>query len=489
MEKQINITPIESSSTAMYQALEQQKHAFIEEGPVSLATRLDRLKRGYRMIGENKDAIIQACNEDFGNRSAHQSQMAEILAVMGGFEHCIKHTKKWMKAEKRSVAFPMNLMGAKARVEFQPKGVIGNLGTWNFPVYTSILPLAGILSAGNRAMVKLSELTPITSELLKSLIAKYFDPSEMIGITGDASVGAEFAGLPFDHIIFTGGTNIGRHILQAASANLTPCTLELGGKSPVIVSRSYDLKKAAERIMTGKALNCGQVCLSPDYVFVPKEDKQAFIAHAVSFFSELFPTMIDNPDYTSIINARHQARIQGIIDDATLRGATVQSINPAHEDFSTQKAGLHKIPMTLISDYSEDMLIAQQEIFGAILAIKTYDDVNECISYINAHPRPLGLYYFGDDKVETRKVLDHTISGGVSINDVMAQSSCEDLPFGGIGGSGMGHYHGIDGFKTFSHHKGIFTQSKLELIKLAGLLPPYTDKAQQQLDKLCKLKH
>lgn len=489
MESQASITPIESSSKAMQQVLARQQAAFMNEGPVSLEVRLDRLKRGYRLIGENKDAIIQACNKDFGNRSFHQSQMAEIMAVMGSFEHCMKHVKKWMKKEKRAVEFPLNLMGAKARVEYVPKGVVGNLGTWNFPVYTSISPVAGIFAAGNRAMVKLSELTPATSDLLKTLIAKYFSEEELVGVTGGAEVGAEFSAMPFDHIIFTGGGNIGKHILQAASANLTPCTLELGGKSPVIISRSYDLKKAAERIMTGKALNCGQVCLSPDYVFVPKEKEAEFIQYAVEFFSELFPTMLNNPDYTSIINKRHHDRIITMINDAKAHGATVTTINPANEDFTQQAEGINKIPMTLISNYSEDMLIAQQEIFGACLGIKTYDNLNDCIHFINAHPRPLGLYYFGNDKAEERTVLDRTISGGTVINDVMAHTSCENLPFGGVGASGMGHYHGHDGFKTFSHARAIYTQSKFELIKLAGLLPPYTDKAQQQLDKLCKIKH
>jgi len=482
------VTAIDNSSSEMLAHLRKQQSAFKQEGAVSLAVRLDRLKRGYRMIGENKDAIVQACSKDFGNRSLHQSQMAEVMAVMGGFEHCIKNVKKWMKAEKRPVAFPMNLMGAKARVEYVPKGVVGNLGTWNFPVYTAILPAAGIIAAGNRCMIKLSELTPHTSELLKTLIAKYFDESEMVGITGGPEVGAEFAGLPLDHIIFTGGTNIGKHILQAASNNLTPCTLELGGKSPVIVSRSYDIKKAAERIMTGKSLNIGQACLAPDYVFVPKEHKEAFIEHATAFFSELFPTIINNDDYTSVVNARHHERIMNIINDAKYKGGDVRQVNPANEDFSTQKEGLHKIPMTFIVDYSEDMLMAQQEIFGAVLGIKSYDNLDECIDYINAHPRPLGLYHFGEDQAETRKVLDHTISGGVTLNDVMAHSSCEDLPFGGIGNSGMGHYHGLDGFKTFSHARSIFTQSKFDLMKLAGLLPPYNDKAQQQLDKLSKVK-
>jgi len=468
--------------------LQKQKQAFIKEGAVSAETRIDRLTRAYRMIGENQQAIIDACNADFGNRSKIQSQMSEVLAVMNNFDHSIKHVRKWMKTEKRPVMFPLNLMGAKARVEYVPKGVVGVLGTWNFPVYTALSPVAGILAAGNRCMVKLSELNPVTAQLLQQLIAKYFDESEVAAITGGPDIGAEFSALPLDHIIFTGGTGIGRHILQAAIKNLTPCTLELGGKSPVIVGRSYDVNKAAARIMVGKQLNQGQACLAPDYVFVPKESKETFIKSVVQIYSELFPTILNNPDYTSVINERHQKRLLNYIKDANEKGAQVIEINPAQENFSNQASDMHKIPMTLIVDASEDMLCMQEELFGPVLCVLSYDNINECIHYINNHPRPLGLYYFGNDATEERNVLDRTISGGVALNDVMAHTSCEDLPFGGIGHSGMGTYHGYDGFRTFSHPRAIYRQSKLDLMKLAGMLPPYGDKTKKQLDNLTKVK-
>ncbi len=488
-----NNTDIGSTSAKMQALLQRQKQAFIKEGAVSAETRIDRLTRAYRMIGENQQAILDASSADFGCHSRHQTQMSEVMAVMGGFDHNIKHVRKWMKPEKRPVMFPMNLMGARARVEYVPKGVIGCLGTWNFPVYTAILPVAGIFAAGNRAMVKLSELNPNIAELLQELIGKYFDETELAGFYGGPELGAEFAAMPFDHLIFTGGTHIGRHILDAAKANLTPCTLELGGKSPVIVGRSYDINKAAERIMTGKALNLGQACLAPDYVFVPKEKKEEFLSTAISFFSELFPTILDNPDYTSVINARHHARLSSYIEDAKAKGGDVREINPANENLSvgesgSQPAGTHKLPMTLVVEPNDDMLCMQEELFGAMLCVKTYDHVDDCIDYINARPRPLGLYYFGEDPTEERKVLDHTISGGVTINDVMAHSSCEDLPFGGIGNSGMGAYHGIEGFRTFSHPRAVFKQTKLDLMKLSGMLPPYGDKCQKQLDNLTKLK-
>ncbi len=477
------------SDQSMQSLLEQQRTAFLNEGAVSADTRIDRLRRLYRLVGEHQRAITEACSVDFGNRSLQQSQMGEILAVMQNCEHAIKHVRRWMKAEKRPVMFPLNLLGAKARVEYVPKGVIGVLGTWNFPVYTALSPAAGILAAGNRCMLKLSELNPATSALLQKLVSDYFDPSELVAITGGPDVGAEFAALPLDHIIFTGGTGIGRHILQAAVQNLTPCTLELGGKSPVIVGRSYEIVKAAERIMSGKQLNQGQACLAPDYVFVPKEQLDTFVNTCVSFYSQLFPTIKDNPDYSSVVNARHQQRLLNYIRDAREKGAKVVEINPANEDFSQQKPGMHKIPMTLVINPTDDMLCMQEELFGPMLCIKAYSDVQECIQYINHRPRPLGLYYFGEDAAEERLVLDQTISGGVTLNDVMLHTSCEDLPFGGIGHSGMGAYHGIDGFRTFSHARAVYKQTKLDIMKLSGMLPPYGDKCQKQLDKLTKVKN
>lgn len=472
----------------MKDILERQRQAFLDEGFVSAQTRIDRLDRAYRMIGLNKNHIIDACHADFGNHSKHQAKMSEVLAAMTGMKHAATHVRKWMGDERRKVMFPMNLLGAKARVMYQPKGVVGNLSTWNFPVYTALSPLAGILAAGNRAMLKVSELTPRTSALLQSLVSDYFADTECAVITGGPDVGAEFARLPLDHLIFTGGTGIGRQILQAAAPNLTPVTLELGGKSPVIVGRSYDLRKAVERILTGKALNMGQACLAPDYCFVPREKMDEFIAHSREYFAMMFPAILENPDYTSIINQRHRDRIVGLIDDARKKSAVIHELNPADENFRKQGPELQKLPMTLVVDPGDDMMVMQEELFGPVLCLKPYDDVAECIRYINARPRPLGLYYFGNDAAEEKRVTRETISGGLSINDVMAHSSCDDLPFGGIGHSGMGSYHGRDGFLTFSHTRAVFRQTKLDLMKLGGMLPPYGEKCDQQLDKLCEVK-
>jgi len=466
----------------------KQKQAFIKEGYPSLKTRLDRLKRLYLLIGENQAAIKEVLSQDFGCHSPHQTQMSEIMAQMAGIEDTMKQLKKWMKPEKRKPMFPLGWLGATARVEYVPKGVVGNLATWNFPIYTSFLPIAGAFAAGNRAMVKMSELNPKTAELMQQLVAKYFDETELLVITGGPEVGAEFASMPFDHIIFTGGTGIGKHILRAAAENLSPCTLELGGKSPVIISRSYNTEKAAQRIMTGKALNQGQACLGPDYCLVPQEQLDAFIHAAIAFYSELFPTVLNNPDYTSVVNERHYQRLMNYIADAKAKGGDVREINPAHEDMSQQQKGVHKIPMTLVINPSEDMLVMQEELFGPILCIKSYNNIDDCIDYINNRPRPLGLYYFGEDKIEERQVLNFTISGGVTLNDVMAHSSCDDLPFGGIGPSGMGHYHGQDGFRTFSHARAIFKQTSLDIMRHSGMLPPYGETAQKRLNSLTKLK-
>lgn len=482
------INPVnEHDAGAMLAALKKQQDAFLNEGAVSIGSRQDRLDRTIALITENQDAIIEATSADFGNRAAHLTQMADIMATLNGLKHARKHVASWAQADKRKVNFPMNMLGAKAQVEYQAKGVVGNISTWNFPTHVALAPLAGIFAAGNRCMIKMSELTPEVSTLLAQLIAKYFDETELLAINGGPETGAAFAALPFDHILFTGATGIGRHILHAAADNLTPVTLELGGKSPVVIGRSADIEKTAKRIMAGKAMNIGQVCLSPDYCLVAKEQRDALVNAMKTRFSEMFPTIIDNPDYTSVVNARHLARLQSYISDAREKGAEVHEINPANEDLSAQE-GTHKMPMHIVVDPTDDMLVMQEELFGAIICVKSYDDINDAIRYVNARPRPLALYLFSEDKAEERKVLDKTISGGVAINDVMSHISCENLPFGGIGASGMGNYHGQAGFITFSHEKSVYRQSKVDLADLAGMNPPYTDKCRAQLDKLTNRK-
>ncbi len=463
----------------MHRVLELQKSLNIKEGAPDLELRKDRLDRVIAMVGKYDKHIVKAVNEDFGNRDPVMSAATEVASVIGPMEHAKKNLRKWMKTEKRKAAIAplgsaLSLLGAKAEVRYQPKGVVGAISPWNFPINLALAPLAGILSAGNRVMHKPSELTPSTSDLLKQMIEEYFDEAEMAVFVGDAEVGAAFSGLAFDHMIFTGGTSIAKHVMKAASENLVPLTLELGGKSPVVVGKNAKIKDTAQRVMQGKTMNAGQICLAPDYALVPEEKVEEFVKASVEVTSEMYPEMKDNDDFTSIINQRHFDRIQGYIEDAKEKGAEVVEINPSNEDFTQQPH--HKIPPTIVLNPSDDMKIMQEEIFGPVLPVKTYKDVSEPVNYINSKDRPLGLYYFGEDNAEKEFVLGNTTSGGVTVNDVISHIQMEDLPFGGVGPSGMGSYHGYDGFKEFSHAKAVYKQSKLNLMKLAGLVPPYKKK-------------
>ncbi len=472
-------------SEIMLAQLQKQRDSFLQEGFVTYETRIDRLTRLEKLLHENVDALCEAMSADFGHRSQHQSRVADFYGTLEAIKFNKKHLKTWMKNEKRKTPFPLGLLGAKAHVQYQPKGVVGNITTWNFPVFVATGPTAAILAAGNRCMVKLTEVTPHSSELMKTLFSKYFDESEVVGITGGPEVGAAFSSLPLDHILFTGATSIGRFVLQGAANNLTPVTLELGGKSPVIVGRSANLQEAALRIFAGKALNVGQVCISPDYVFIAEEQLKDFYQYAETQVKTMFPTMLNNPDYTSVVNARHQQRINSYIEDARTKGGDVREINPLQENFSQQK-NTFKVPMTIVVNPTDDMKVMQEEIFGPVISIKTYKHIDECLHYINSHARPLALYYFGTDKKEEKKVLENTTSGGAVVNDVLAHAGIEDIPFGGIGPSGMGNYHGFDGFKTFSHAKGVLTQTKINMMKYTGMIPPYNKKTDKTLEFMLK---
>lgn len=475
-----------SPADALTVQLDRQRRAFEREAVVSAETRINRIDRVIHLLVDNQRALCEATSADFGSRSLHQARMADIYGSLASLQYARKQVRRWMQPEKRKVDPPLNLLGARARIHYQPKGVVGAIATWNFPVWVPMSPLGGILAAGNRCMLKLSEFTPQTSALLAQLVGQYFDPEELVAVTGEQAVGEAFAALPFDHLLFTGATAVGRHILRAAAENLTPVTLELGGKSPVVVGRHVNLKKTARAIVIGKALNMGQVCLSPDYILVHHQSLNELIAEIENAFAELFPTIRDNPDYTSVINARHYARLQAYLDDARAQEGEIRVINPARESFAMQADGVHKIPPTLVIEPKESMKVMQEEIFGPLLPIKSYRHIDDAIDYINAHPRPLALYLFSDDARETERVLSRTVSGGVTINDVVQHISCEDLPFGGIGASGMGNYHGMEGFKTFSHARAVYTQSKINMMQLMGMKPPYTDKVNKILDSMIR---
>lgn len=473
---------VATDAQSLLPLLRAQRRAFLADGAPSAALRRDRLDRCIAMLRENGSAIEEAISADFGNRSLHATGITDVMSPLSALKLNRRHLHRWMRTERRRVdPFPLRLLGARAEIRLQPKGVVGIIAPWNFPVGLVFSPLAGVLAAGNRAMVKPSEFTPRTSDLLQRLFADRFSPEEVTVVTGGAEMGAAFASLPFDHLVFTGAGSIARHVMRAAAEHLVPLTLELGGKSPVVIGNGVDMATAAARIMAGKTLNAGQICLAPDHVFAPHDRIPEFVAAASAAVSDMFPTLKDNPDYTAIITDRHFDRIRGYIDDARAKGAEIVEINPANEDFSQQQH--RRIPPTMILKATDDMMVMQDEIFGPLLPIRGYGDISEVIDVVNSGDRPLALYYFGKDRVEQELLLDRTTSGGVTINDVIMHCAQENLPFGGIGPSGMGAYHGVDGFREFSHMKAVYTQLRKDLAPLKLFRPPYGDKLRGFLRK------
>lgn len=459
------------NAAEMNAILAKQKAAHLRDGAPSVEKRKERIDRCISLLIENGKAIEEALNQDFGSRSREATAFTDVAGSIGPLKHARDNLAKWMKPEKRKpTPAILGLFGAKAEVRYQPKGVVGVISPWNFPVNLTFAPLAGILAAGNRAMIKPSELTPATSELMKTMFGGAFSDEEIAVVTGGPEVGQAFAGLAFDHMIFTGGTSIARHVMRAAAENLVPLTLELGGKSPVILGRSADMATAAARVMNGKTLNAGQICLAPDYVLAPRDKVDGFVEGARKSVDKMFPAIKDNPDYTAIVDQRHFDRIKSYVDDARAKGARIVELKPEGEDLTQQEH--RKIAPTLILDPTDDMKVMQEEIFGPVLPVKTYDSVDEAIAYVNKGERPLGLYYFGADAVEQEKVLTSTTPGGVTVNDVIFHVAQENLPFGGVGPSGMGSYHGHDGFKEFSHKKAIYQQIKADK-PLQAMRPPY----------------
>ncbi|HWD67548.1 MAG TPA: coniferyl aldehyde dehydrogenase [Caulobacteraceae bacterium] len=456
----------------MHILLERQKAAQLRDGAPSAEQRIERIDRCIGLLVDHRVEIEEALNADFGARSKEASAFTDVASSIGTLKHAKANLKAWMKPEKRKTTPALlSLFGAKAEIRFQPKGVVGIISPWNFPVNLTFTPLAGVLAAGNRTMIKPSELTPATSELMARMFASVFSPEEIAVVTGGADVGQAFAALPFDHLLFTGATSIAAHVMRAAADNLTPLTLELGGKSPVILSRTADMKTAAARIMNGKTMNAGQICLAPDYVLAPADRVPEFVAEAKAAVQGMFPTIKDNPDYTAVISQKHFDRISGYVEEARAQGCEVIEIKPDDEDLSQQEH--RRIAPTIILDPSDDLKVMREEIFGPVLPVKSYKTMAEAIAYVNTHDRPLGLYYFGVDSAEQQRVLNGTTSGGVTVNDVIFHVAQEDLPFGGVGPSGMGAYHGHDGFNEFSHRKAVYTQLRKDLPQLKALRPPY----------------
>ncbi|WP_259758739.1 coniferyl aldehyde dehydrogenase [Pseudomonas sp. GCEP-101] len=452
--------------------LDRQRQAYRANPMPEAGQRIQWLKSLANLLVTEQKAIIEAINRDFSNRSADETLLAEVLPSLHGVHYAAKRVKKWMKPSRRSVG--MQFMPASAKVIYQPLGVVGVIVPWNYPLFLAIGPLTGALAAGNRVMIKMSESTPASAQMLKDLLGKIFPEDLVAVVQGEVDVGVAFSKLPFDHLLFTGATSVGKHVMRAAAENLTPVTLELGGKSPAIVSASVPMKDAAERIAFGKSLNAGQTCVAPDYVLVPQNRVDEFVESYRQVVQGFFPTLENNPDYTAIINERQLARLNGYIADAQARGATVVPLFP--------QAQGRRLPQALVLNATDEMKIMQEEIFGPLLPVIPYQSLDQALSYINERDRPLALYFFGYDKREQDHVLAHTHSGGVCLNDTLLHVAQDDMPFGGVGPSGMGHYHGHEGFLTFSKAKGVFSKPRFNAARV--IYPPYGKSLQKLVYKL-----
>ncbi|MGE0357842.1 MAG: coniferyl aldehyde dehydrogenase [Burkholderiales bacterium] len=437
-----------------------QRQAFGRQPFPDAATRIDRLRRLETLVRESADEWAAAISRDFGSRSRHESQLLEIFPSLEAIRHARRHVRRWMRPERRATS--LWFLPGTSEVFPQPLGVVGIVVPWNYPLYLAIGPLVAALAAGNRAMVKMSEATPATGELLASLAARHFDAGEFAVVNGGPDLAQAFCRLPFDHLLFTGSTAIGRQVMKAAAENLTPVTLELGGKSPAIVGAGFDPAEAASRILYGKCLNAGQTCIAPDYALVPAGSVEAFVDAARRTVASLYPSLAANPDYTAIVDARHRERLARLLRDATDKGARAIEINPAGESL----AGSGKVAPTLLTGVSDAMAVMREEIFGPILPVVAYGDLEEAIDFVNARPRPLALYVFEHDRESADRVIRETVSGGVTVNETFLHIAQDELPFGGVGESGMGRYHGREGFATFSQSKAVFRQSRLNGLKL-----------------------
>ena len=471
------MTLLDASNTpaTMEAALAAQRRACLDEGPPSLATRLDRLKRLEAVLVAHQREWCAALDEDFGGRPTVQSRM-ELSGTLSPIRYAREHVRKWMKPSRRPVPLIMRLTGAKAEVLYQPLGVVGVVAPWNFPLTLSLGALASVFAAGNRAMLKPSELSPHSSALLKQLLDATFEQTELATFLGGADVGEAFTHLAFDHLLFTGSPRVAKHAMRAAAQNLVPVTLELGGKCPVIVGPEADLDLAADRVMWGKIQNAGQICLAPDYLFVPKGREEDFIDRARRKVQSWYSQVGKNRDYCSIINARQFERLMNYVEEARARGVRIEALA------DVTSSDDRRIPPTIIVQPADDLSIMQEEIFGPLLPLRTYTAIDEVIRFINAKPRPLALYYFGTDRSTIRQLKEHTTSGGITINDIAMHAATESLPLGGVGNSGMGRYHGHDGFLNFSHHKAVLTQGRISLGKMFN--PPYDDKKTALLDRV-----
>lgn len=435
--------------------LELQRKAFLSAEPPSLQKRKEQLTKLRKAVLTYRQELAEAASRDFGHRSHHETDVMELVGVIQSIDYLSRNLRRFMKPEKRHVS--LFYRAAQAHVEYQPKGIIGVMAPWNYPISLTLIPLATALAAGNRAMLKPSELTPLTSEVIQRMLSATFPIDEVAVVLGGPEVGAAFSSLPFDHLLFTGSTPVGRKVMKAASDNLVPLTLELGGKSPVIVSRGYVNTRTMTSITYGKLSNGGQTCVAPDYALVHEDDLDEFIKQYHSTVAGFYPEGPNCKDYTSIVNDRHFERLTNLIEGARQNGARVIEAGVKPESAKTR---LRTIAPTLIVGAKENDAIMREEIFGPILPVRTYKTIDEVIDYINERPRPLALYYFGEKDFDCKKLLKRTTSGNVGINNTLIHVAQDDLPFGGVGPSGMGAYHGIEGFRSMSHAKGVFNQGR-----------------------------
>lgn len=416
------------------------------------------------MLLDNQEQFIEAMSKDFGHRCQDDSRIGDILTTVSGINYSLSKLKKWMKPKSRHIG--ILFQPASGKVMQQPKGVIGIITPWNYPLFLSLGPLTAALAAGNRAMIKMSEYTPHTSTLLAKLISEIFSQDKVAIVGGDVAVASAFSALKFDHLFFTGSTPVGKIVMKSAAENLVPVTLELGGKSPCIIAPDMDPKTAVSRMILGKVLNAGQTCVAPDYIFCPKDKVDALVEELRDCYRTMFPTVQNNPDCTSVINQGQYSRIQGLLADAEEKGADIIPLNE-----STQSNASRKLPLTLVLNSNDTMKVMQEEIFGPVLPILPYEDIEDVLHYINDRERPLALYIYSFNKAFQTNILERTHAGGVCVNDAAFHVANEDLPFGGVGASGMGSYHGEEGFLTFSHAKAIFRRGRISFASL--LFPPF----------------
>ncbi|MFH9826632.1 coniferyl aldehyde dehydrogenase [Streptomyces bobili] len=449
-----------------------QRAAYLRDGAPSLAARRGDLRRFKAALIARRSAIEEAISADFGNRSRHETAMMELGGVVQGVDYLQHHLRRFMRPAGRHTAWPMRL--GTNRIEYQPLGVVGVISPWNYPVNLSLMPVVTAIAAGNRVMLKPSKFTPATNAVLASMLGELFPQEQVTIVSGD---GAAFSTLPFDHLVFTGSTEVGRAVMKAASENLVPVTLELGGKSPTIVAKGHVTDRAVSDIVFGKLLSGGQTCIAPDYALVHESEVDTFIDSYDRLVKTAYPDGPNSKDYTSIVNDKQYAILTDLIEDARSHGARIIEVGHRPGEAAHRP---HTLAPTVVLGVTDDMRIAHEEIFGPILPVFPYRDIDDAINYVNARPRPLALYYFGNNDTDRRKVLDRTTSGNVTVNGTIMHVGQDDLPFGGVGASGMGQYHGIEGFRTLSHAKGIYVQGRFNAARL--LYAPFSKRTDALLN-------